>query len=94
MNARGCIHTPRKNFSLASTPRLTTQIFQLLLEAKKKSYTLVQLVFVFFLPFDLIKAGATQTETLLLIIKQHAAGVRVDLLDNQDIVQEYDDQLS
>ena len=34
---------------------------------------------VFFLPFDLIKAGATQTETSLL--KQYVAGVRVDLLD-------------
>ena len=32
--------------------------------------------------FDLIKAGATQTETSLL--KQHAAGERVDLLDDYD----------
>ena len=35
--------------------------------------------FVLFLPFDLIKAGATQTETSLL--KQYVAGERVDLLD-------------
>ena len=40
------------------------------------------MVFVLFLPFDLIKAGATQTETSLL--KQHAAGERVDLLDDYD----------
>ena len=40
------------------------------------------LVFVLFLPFDLIKAGASQTETSLL--KQHAAGERVDLLDDYD----------
>ena len=32
--------------------------------------------------FDLIKAGATQTETSLL--KQYAAGERVDLLDDYD----------
>ena len=32
--------------------------------------------------FDLIKAGATQTETSLQ--KQHAAGERVDLLDDYD----------
>ena len=37
------------------------------------------LVYVLFLPFDLIKAGATQTETSLL--KQYVAGERVDLLD-------------
>ena len=34
------------------------------------------------MPFDLIKAGATQTETSLL--KQHAAGEPVDLLDDYD----------
>ena len=33
-------------------------------------------------PFHLIKAAATQTETSLL--KQHAAGERVDLLDDYD----------
>ena len=33
------------------------------------------------LPFDLIKAGATQTETSLL--KQYVAGERVDLLDDK-----------
>ena len=32
--------------------------------------------------FDLIKAGATQTETSLL--KQYVAGERVDLLDDYD----------
>ena len=32
--------------------------------------------------FDLIKAGATQSETSLL--KQHVAGERVDLLDDYD----------
>ena len=42
----------------------------------------IWLVFVLFLLFDLIKAGATQTETSLL--KQHAAGERVDLLDGYD----------
>ena len=42
----------------------------------------VSLVFVLFLPLDLIKAGATQTETSLL--KQYAAGERVDLLDDYD----------
>ena len=36
--------------------------------------------FVLFLPFDLIKAGSTQTETSLL--KQYVAGERVDLLDD------------
>ena len=37
------------------------------------------------MPFDLIKAVATQTETSLLIsIKQYAAGERVDLLDDHD----------
>ena len=36
-------------------------------------------VSVLFLPLDLIKAGATQTETSLL--KQYVAGERVDLLD-------------
>ena len=40
------------------------------------------LVFVLFLPFDLIKAGATQTETSLL--KQYVAGERVDLLGDYD----------
>ena len=35
-----------------------------------------------FLPFDLIKAGATQTETSLP--KKHTAGERVDLLDDYD----------
>ena len=40
------------------------------------------LVFVLFLPFDLIKAGAAQTKTSLL--KQYAAGERVDLLDDYD----------
>ena len=33
-------------------------------------------------PFDLIKAGATQTETSLL--QQYAVGERVDLLDDYD----------
>ena len=42
----------------------------------------VRLVFVLFLPFDLIKAGATQTEMSLL--KQYAAGECVDLLDDYD----------
>ena len=37
------------------------------------------IVFVLFLPFDLIKAGATQTETSLL--KQYVADERVDLPD-------------
>ena len=39
------------------------------------------MVFVLFLPFDLIKAGATQTETSSLL-KEYDAGERVDLLDN------------
>ena len=56
-------------------------IFQLVLEAKKSSYN--WLVFVLFLPFDLIKAGATQTETPLL--KQYVAGERVDLLDEPEL---------
>ena len=38
------------------------------------------LVFVLLLPFDLIKAVATQTETWLL--KQYVAGECVDLLDD------------
>ena len=42
------------------------------------------MVFVLFLPFDLIKAGATQTKTSLL--KQNAAGERVDLLDDLGVV--------
>ena len=41
-----------------------------------------RLVFVLFLPFGLIKAGATQTETSLL--QQYVAGARVDLLDDCD----------
>ena len=40
------------------------------------------MVSVLFLPFDLIKAGATQTETSLL--RQYVAGERVDLLDDYD----------
>ena len=37
------------------------------------------MVYLPFLPFDLIKAGETQTETSLF--KQYDAGERVDLLD-------------
>ena len=37
------------------------------------------------LPFDLTKAGATQTKTPLL--KQYVSGELVDLLDNHILVQ-------
>ena len=38
------------------------------------------------LAFDLIKAGATQTVTVTSLIKQYAAGERVDLLDEESLI--------
>ena len=61
--------------------RLTTQIFQVVLEAKKSSYILFG--FRSLLAIWLDKAGTTQTETSLL--KQYVAGERVDLLDDYDL---------
>ena len=40
------------------------------------------MVFILFLPFDLIKAGATQTETSSLKKHKHDAGERVCVLDD------------
>ena len=47
---------------------------------KQRKIAIHWLVFVLSLPFDLIKAGATQTETSLL--KQYDPGERVRLLDD------------
>ena len=53
------------------------------LKFKQRKVAIYWLVFVLFLPFDLIKAGATQTKTSLL--KQYVAGDRVDLLDEDSL---------
>ena len=58
-------------------PRISSSYFW-----KQPLVAIYWLVFVLFLPFDLIKAGATQTETSLL--KQYVASECVDLLDDYD----------
>ena len=69
------------NFELSETLKLSTipvlPIVSLFNQFSTRS-AIYWLVFVLFLPFDLIKAGATQTETALL---KQIAGECVDLLD-------------
>ena len=68
------IHTPRKNLGLGISA-LPHHVYLLNCSASKENVGRNWLVFVHFLPFDLIKADVTQTKTFPL--KQHYAGEHV-----------------